>query len=218
VSTGFNSIRNIISNVMDKVRSIISSIWNRIKSTVSSVVNSIKNTVSNIFNSLRSIVSSAFSRVRDAVRNGINRALDIVRNIKNKFFDAGRNIVTAIADGIKGAISKVTSAISNVTQKIRNFLPFSPPKEGPLIDIMDVKWGETIAAGIEKGEKEIAKAMERVLTFDLTRKTSFSEPLYNSGTAYDNRTINITIDAGNIEELQRVIEIFTGLKQTVRQG
>lgn len=174
VQTGFNFIRNIISNVMNTVRSIISSIWNGIKSTVSSVVNSIRNTVSNIFNSLRGIVSSAFSRVRDAVRNGINRALDIVRNIKDKFLDAGRNIVTSIADGIKGAIGKVTDAISNVTQKIRNFLPFSPPKEGPLIDIMDVKWGETISAGILKGEGEIASAMERALDFDLTKKATFN--------------------------------------------
>lgn len=174
VQTGFNFIRNIISNVMNTVRSIISSIWNGIKSTVSSVVNSIRNTVSNIFNSLRDIVSSAFSRVRDAVRNGINRALDIVRNIKDKFLDAGRNIVTSIADGIKGAIGKVTDAISNVTQKIRNFLPFSPPKEGPLIDIMDVKWGETISAGILKGEGEIASAMERALDFDLTKKATFN--------------------------------------------
>jgi phage-related protein len=192
VSTGFNFIRNIISSVMNTVRSIISSIWNGIKSTVSSVVNSIRNTVSNIFNSLHGIVSNAFSRVSDAVRNGINRALDIVRNIKDKFFDAGRNIVTSIADGIKSAISKVTDAIGSVTQKVRNFLPFSPPKEGPLIDIMDIKWGETIAAGIEKGENEIARAMERVLAFDVTRKASFS------GSANANAT-NITNMGGRYE-------------------
>src|SRR5690606_25006531 len=65
------------------------------------------------------------------------------------------------------------SEISGVTQKIRNFLPFSPPKEGPLTDIMDVKWGETIAEGILKGERDISKAMERALNFDLTKKATF---------------------------------------------
>src|SRR5690606_13686156 len=131
--------------------------------------------------SLHGIVSNAFSRVRDAVRNGINRALDIVRNIKDKFFDAGRNIVTSIADGIKGAISKVTNAISNGAQRVRNFLPFSPPKEGPLIDIMDVKWGETISPGILKDENEIARAMERALSFDLTQQASFESTSNTKG-------------------------------------
>src|SRR5699024_8692582 len=121
---------------------------------------------SNIFNSLKGIVSNAFNGVKDAVSNGINKALDVVTNIKDKFFDAGKNIVGAIANGITGAIDKVTDAIGNVAQKARDYLPFSPPKTGPLKDIMDVKWGDTIGAGIKKGESDVAKAMEDVLAFD----------------------------------------------------
>ena len=203
---------------MNGIRSVISSVWNGIRNTVSNVVNSIRNVVRNVFNALKGIVSNAFNGVRSAVSNGIRSAYNTVINFVSRFKDAGKRVIRAIADGIRSAISSVTSAISNVAQRIRNFLPFSPPKEGPLIDIMDVKWGETIAAGIEKGEHEIARAMEDVLAFDLTKNASFSETPYNSGTAYDNRTINITVDASNIEELQRVIEMFTGLKQTVRQG
>src|SRR5690606_18215789 len=125
-------------------------------------------------NALKGIVSGAFNRVRSAVSNGIRSAYNTVINFIGRFKDAGRRIVTSIADGIRGAISKVTDAIGNVTQKVRNFLPFSPPKEGPLIDIMDVKWGETISAGILKGEGEIANAMERALDFDLTKKATFN--------------------------------------------
>src|SRR5690606_20364821 len=181
VSRGFGAVRSSVTTIMNAIRSVISNIWNGIRNVISNVVNGIRNTIRNIFNSLRGIVSNAFSRVRDAVRNGINRALDIVRNIKNKFFNAGRNIVTSIADGIKSAISKVTNAISNVAQRVRNFLPFSPPKEGPLIDIMDVKWGETISAGILKGENEIARAMERALSFDLTQQASFESASNTKG-------------------------------------
>src|SRR5690625_7967115 len=90
------------------------------------------------------------------------------------FIKVGHKIVTAIADCINSAISKVTDAIGHVTQKVRDFLPFSPPKEGPLIDIMDVIWGETISAGILKGENQIASAMERALDFDLTKKATFN--------------------------------------------
>ena len=181
VSTGFNFIRHIISTVMNAVRNVISNIWNGIRNTISNVVNGIRNTISNIFNSLRGIVSSAFGGVRSAVSDGINSALQIVRNIAGKFLDAGRNIVTSIADGIKGAIGKVTDAIGNVTQKIRNFLPFSPAKEGPLRDIMDVKWGETIAAGILKGERKIENAMEDILSIDLTKQVTVNNGSFDRG-------------------------------------
>ncbi|RDW21044.1 phage tail protein [Oceanobacillus arenosus] len=179
VSTGFNFIRNIVNTVMNAIRSVISNIWNGIRNTISNVVNGIRNTISNIFNSLRGIVSGAFSGVTGAVRTGIGNAYKAVTGKISDFFNAGKNIVGSIADGIKGAVGKVTGAISNITQKIRDFLPFSPPKTGPLIDIMDVKWGETIGAGITNGEDEVAKAMDDILNFDLTKKAQFNNPQNN---------------------------------------
>lgn len=172
ISSVFSAIQSVISSIMSGIRSTITSIWNGIKSTVTSVVNGIKNTVSNVFNSLKSVVSSAFSGVKNAVRSGMNGALNIVKNVKNKFKNAGKNIVTSIADGIKGAAKKVTDAISNVTQKARDYLPFSPPKTGPLKDIMDVKWGETISAGIEDDENIVEKAMDKMLSVPLDPKTT----------------------------------------------
>src|SRR5690625_7581544 len=104
----------------------------------------------------------------------MTNAFKSVKVFNCKYKNAGKYIVTSNADGIKGAIGKVTGAIKNVTQKIRDFLPFSPPKTGPLIDIMDVKWGETIGSDIESGENEVSKAMNNMLDFDLTKKATFS--------------------------------------------
>lgn len=162
VSRGFGVVRNSVTTIMNAIRSVISTVWNGIKNVISSVVTAIKNTISKIFNSLRDIVSSAFSRVKDAVQTGINNAYNAVKNKIKDFYNAGRNIVTSIADGIKGAIGKVTKAISNVTQKIRDFLPFSPAKEGPLRDIMNVKIAESIAEAIRKGRNSAVKEMERL--------------------------------------------------------
>lgn len=199
VSSGFNFIRSIISSVMNAIRSVISSIWNGIRSTISSVVNGIRNTISRIFNSLRGIVSGAFNGVRSAVSNGMTSAFNRVKNFFGRFKDAGKRIVTSIADGIKGAISKVTDAISNVTQKVRDFLPFSPPKTGPLRDIMDVKWGETIAAGILKGERTIEGAMEDVLSIDLTKQ--------------------VTVNSGSFErEETEIVKLLHELIRAVREG
>jgi len=80
----------------------------------------------------------------------------------NSFKQAGRNIVTSIANGIRSAIGTVTSAISNVVGRVRNFLPFSPAKEGPLKDIMNVKIAESIAEAIDKGEDKAVKSMRNL--------------------------------------------------------
>src|SRR5699024_1636024 len=139
------------------------------------------------FGNVKDAVVERLTNVKDSIKDGLNSALDFVLGLGGKFVDAGKKIVTSIADGIKGAIGKVTDAVKNVAQKIRDFLPFSPPKTGPLIDIMDVKWGETIGAGMEKGEDEVSKAMDEMLAFDLTKKATFSNA--NANNPSDNEMI-----------------------------
>ncbi|MCB5934498.1 tape measure protein [Caldibacillus thermoamylovorans] len=175
-SSGISTVRNVVSTGFNFIGNIVNSVMNGIRGIISSVVNGIKSTISGVFNSLSSIVSGAFNRVRSAVSSGMTSAYNAVKNFFGEFKQAGINIVTSIADGIKSAIGKVTSAMKGIAQKIRNFLPFSPPKEGPLTDIMEVKWGETIGAGILKGENKIARAMDEVLSFDLTKKATFNNP------------------------------------------
>src|SRR5690625_3955001 len=174
ITNVFNTIRSIITSVMSVIRTVITTVWSGIRNTISTIVNGIRNVIRSIFNSLRGIVSGAMSRVSGAVKSGMSSAFNAVTGFFGKFRDAGKNIVGAIADGIKAAVGKVTDAIKNVTQKVRDFLPFSPPKTGPLIDIMDVKWGETISAGILKGEDHVANAMDEILDLDLTKKARFN--------------------------------------------
>ncbi|AVO22573.1 phage tail protein [Aeribacillus composti] len=159
VSRGFGVVRNSVTTIMNAIRSVISTVWNRIRSVVTSVVNTIRNVISNVFNSLRSIVSNAFNKVSSAVKTGINNAYNAVKNKIKDFYNAGKNIVTSIADGIKNAVGKVTDAISGVTQKIRNFLPFSPAKEGALRDIMDIQIAQSIAQAIDKGKNVAVRSM-----------------------------------------------------------
>lgn len=159
VSSIWNSIKSKISSVMNAIKSTVSSIWNSIKGVITKVVNSIKTKVSNIFNSLKGVTSKAFNGVKNAVRTGINKALDIVVNIKKKFLDAGKNIVKSIAKGITGSIDKVKKAIGKVTSKIRDYLPFSPAKEGALRDIMKIQIPQSIAKSIDRGRNTAVKSM-----------------------------------------------------------
>src|SRR5690606_35926775 len=165
----WETIKDTVSKLLGGAKDIISNLLSGAFEIIKKILSKIKEKFSDIFNGLKDTVSEAFKKVKKAVSDGISKAYDTVTEFFTKFKDAGKKIVENIADGIKDAIGKVTGAMKDVAQKIRDFLPFSPPKTGPLMDIMDVKWGETIAAGILKGERTIESAMEKVLSFDITR-------------------------------------------------
>ncbi len=47
--------------------------------------------------------------------------------------------MTSIGDGIRAGWGKLKNKVSSIAQRIRNFFPFSPAKEGPLRDIHRIK-------------------------------------------------------------------------------
>lgn len=159
----WNGIKSLTSTVWNGIKSTISNAINSAKDTISSVLNTIKSTFSNIFNSLSGTVSSAFSSVVSAVAGGMQSAYDKVTGWFDTFKSAGSNLVGMIADGISGAIGKVTGAIGDVVGAVRDFLPFSPAKVGPLSDLDELNFGGTISDGIYDGEREVTKAMNSIL-------------------------------------------------------
>lgn len=80
-----------------------------------------------------------------------------VVSVVGKMSQAGSNIINSLVDGMKAAASKPIEVIKGIVQKIRNFLPFSPAKEGPLRDINRVRIVETIAGAMKPGP--MVKAM-----------------------------------------------------------
>lgn len=179
ITSVFNGIRNTISSVLNGIRSTVSNVWNGIRNTITNVVNGIRNTISNIFNGLVGIVSSAFSRVRNAVTNGITGAYNAVTGKIKDFFNAGKNIVGSIADGIKSAVGKVTGAIGNVASKIRNFLPFSPAKEGPLTDIHKLNFKGPIEDSIEDAIPDVQAKLNTMLAVPTMQPAIPGSPGFN---------------------------------------
>ena len=72
------------------------------------------------------------------------------------WYDAGANIIQSLIDGIESKVSSLTNIMQSITQGIRDFLPFSPAKVGPLSDIHKIQLVETIAQTIKPGPLENA--------------------------------------------------------------
>lgn len=102
-------------------------------------------------------IMAFFKRLWAGITSIFNKVVGWFSSIGTKFFDAGKNIVKSIWEGIKSFANKPIEAISNIVKKIRDFLPFSPAKMGPLKDLHKVRIMETIAATIKP--MPIVKAM-----------------------------------------------------------
>lgn len=80
-----------------------------------------------------------------------------------KAFECGHKITSMLAEGIMRGLAKVKDCIAKVSQVIRDHLPHSPAKTGPLKDLHKVKIVETIASTIRP--MPLKNAMNKSLSF-----------------------------------------------------
>jgi TP901 family phage tail tape measure protein len=103
---------------------------------------------------------SKIKEVFGAVAIAVKGALGAIGVIAGKFITAGGNIMRSLWQGMKSAANKPVELMKSIVQKIRNFLPFSPAKEGPLKDIHRIRLVETIADSLRP--TALVKAMRTV--------------------------------------------------------
>ena len=164
ITGNFTAVKNSITTIMNTIKSTISPIWNTIKSTVSTVLGAIKNAVSSVFNGIVNAVKGAMGNVLNAVKTGFSNVKGHITGLASQAFTWGKDLIMGIVNGIRSCIGAVGDAVSSVANKIRSFLHFSVPDEGPLTDyeswMPDFMGG--LAKGIEKSKGMVAKAIEGV--------------------------------------------------------
>ncbi len=170
--------------------------WNLFKkasSIVSPIISPLKYIYSLIKSLLKPINDTGKAAESLGLRFGkaISGILSSVLTLPTKMFSAGAKIVTGIYDGIKSAAMKPVEAIKGVVQKIRNFLPFSPAKEGALKDLNKIKLIETIAETIKPSPllAAMSKAVEPVKAATQQAKTGAKS---STITVNYNPTLNIS--------------------------
>ena len=137
----------------DKITAWFSSLWDKTKKLFSDTWNWIKNMFLNytpyglVIKHWDKIVAM-FTGIWDKVKAVFQSWVDWVMNLGTMFYEAGKNIVNSIWKGIKEMANKPIEAIEDMTKKMREYLPFSPAKRGPLMDIHRVKIMETIAQSV----------------------------------------------------------------------
>ena len=112
-----------------------------------------------------------------------------------KLVECGIKIPMMIAKGILSGVGKVTEAIKKVTQSIRDHLPHSPAKTGPLKDLHKIKISETIATAIKP--KPISSAIANALNVNSYGLKPNVRGGISSGSTVINYNPTININGGS---------------------
>lgn len=152
------SIWQMITTIITGALDIIASIW----STAVGIL-------SGIFQNIWNAIVEKVTGIKDAIVNGFTAAIDWIKSLPAQALQWGADIIQGIVDGITGAIGKVGEAVSGVANKIKSFLGFSVPEDGPLSDFDTYMPDmiELMTKGINAGKDKIRGALES-LTGDMS--------------------------------------------------
>ena len=204
VTTIWNAIKNVITTIVNGIHMAVTSAWNNIKSAVTTAANAIKTAVSTAFTSMLNGIKNICGNIYGAVKGGFDRAIGFVKGLASQAFQWGADFIGGIVNGIRSMIGQVGDAVSAVAEKIRSFLHFSVPDEGPLTDyeswMPDFVGG--LAKGIEKSRGMIENAMDGVASdLTITPRVMAAQGGYTGGTGGDllsgiNAALNTALAGG----------------------
>lgn len=121
--------------------------WDKIREAAGNLLEGIKTTIGN---------------VRDAIVTGIQAAIDWITSLPAEALKLGSDIIDGIVSGIQSAVGRVGEAVKGVADKIKSFLGFSEPEDGPLSDFHTYMPDmiDLMASGIASGKKKVKDALE----------------------------------------------------------
>jgi TP901 family phage tail tape measure protein len=164
IVTVWNAIKTAVTTVVNAIKTVVSTVWNSINNTVTSIVNGIKNTVTGAFQNMLTGIKGTMGSIVSAIRDGFNQAIRFITSLPSQALQWGKDIIMGIVNGIRSCIGAVGDAVSDVANKIKSFLHFSVPDEGPLTEyeswMPDFMKG--LARGIEGSRGLIEKAVRGV--------------------------------------------------------
>ena len=171
IQTIWEGIKLYFSGVFEALKGIFLTAWTSILTTVNTFCTNISNSIKKAWNSviewlrllpekLKKIAVDMFKKMKvgvettvikvvDAITEGLNKAIEFITSLPDKFLQWGKDMIQGLVDGIRSMIGAVQDAVESVADKIRSFLHFSRPDEGPLREYE--KWMPDMMKGMAAG-------------------------------------------------------------------
>ena len=167
------SLPELLSSAGD----IMSSLWNAIKNIDWLELG--KSIIMGIINGLISLAKSILT----TIVNIFKKPIEWIKNLGSQAITWGKDLIQGFVNGIKAMAKKVVDAVKNIGQKIKNFLHFSRPDEGPLRDYE--QWMPDFVSGLAQGIRDNAYLLEDAVS-DMAARARISMTATGAGSTTTN--------------------------------
>jgi TP901 family phage tail tape measure protein len=159
VSMGIERIKLLFKIGLGLIAGIFGGMWRNIVDGISGAWTAIKNGVGKIIDSVKEKGTEALDWFRELP----GRLLAALGKVNTMLKDAGKGIVQGLIDGITEKFAALRDKAGEIAGAVRDFLPFSPAKTGPLSgsgspDKAGRKIGDMLAHGIERSRSDVMQA------------------------------------------------------------
>ena len=245
----FTSLGSVIGTVMDAAKDTVAEKLNNMKDAyeqhgggirgiAAASVEAVKGYYTAGFTFVDNLTGGKLTAIKTKFTDGINGIKQRITDSISWFRTSGSKIMDTFTSGIKEAVNKPVEAVKAGLQKIRNMLPFSDAKEGPLnqLTLSGTKGLTTLTTGIEKTENAPAEAVEKSFEkIDMTARPkeesrprtetdeseTGEEPEQRSTTSKRRTIIEkliLNVDPKSIDELSKLLKLVDEIEDYVNSN
>ena len=206
-----SGVIKIVVALVKGMASILGTIWKGIKSVAVSIWGGIKSAASSAWSGIVGVVKDKTSSLLSTVKSIPGKVVSALGNLGSLLLSAGRKLIDGLAQGIRDRISSAVDAVRSGVQRIKNLLPGSPIKEGPLKSWNNGGAGKRLMAmlqtGIESGTPGVRSSLSGALKAgaSVRVRTSASAGVAAAGVG-GSRVYQVTVQVapgGNLVEAGR---------------
>gem|GEM_PF-4319629 len=178
--------------------------WGQITDIIAEVFKNVKDTVSGIKEQLSSVINS--------FKVLFNDLLDF------SLYDAGKNLIHTLVQGIKSVVHEPYNVVRDGVSEIRDLLPFSPAKEGPLSKLPN--WDSYLSTPINRSIQDmntgLTKGLQTVVNnVNNPNTTTTTTTNHFAGEEYTIQNVNLASDYP-FEKFVRDLERYNSQKRIQR--
>lgn len=156
----WNAIKDMAAAAWEMLVTILSGAWD----IITTIWNKLAEIFGGFFQAAWDVIVEKVTGIKEAVVNGFQAAIDWITSLPEQALKWGADIIDSIVNGITGTVGKVGDAVKGVADKIKSFLGFSEPEDGPLSnfhtympDMIDL-----MTQGIAAGKERVRSAVEEI--------------------------------------------------------
>lgn len=191
------ALPEIIEALIEAIPLIITGFVDAFKQNEPKIKESGKKLLESLGNGLKNLgstIKDAVKKIWDALKNNFKSVID---NAKKW----GTDLIMNFVNGIKSKISAVTDAVKNVAGKVKDFLGFSEPDEGPLSNF------HTYAPDMMKLFAQGVKENTDIVTDQIAKSFDFEQPIVDVTNTDTSATMNRDTNMETvIDLLQQLVE------------